>query len=144
MCFFTILTGWKLCLIWNAQCITCTVPPYDYYRLIFLKFQLNVKKLSKIRTSKVSCTLYSVDCMQFVVSMFVLLMHLFKKCGVMINHSSINKNFRYTHFKNNLFDPLQTALVFTIMNFKERTYPDVAKIWICYINRIWWLAAISH
>lgn len=142
MCFFTILTGWELCLIWNAQCIT--VPPYDYYRLIFFKFQLNVKKENKIRTSKVSCTLYSVDCMQFVVSMFVLLMHLFKKCGVMINHSSINKNFRYTHFKNNLFDPLQTALVFTIMNFKERTYPDVAKIWICYINRIWWLAAISH
>lgn len=108
----------------------------------FLKFQLNVK--NKIKNSKVSCTLYSVDCMQFVVSMFVLLMHLFKKCGVMINHSSINKNFRYTHFKNNLFDPLQTALVFTIMNFKERTYPDVAKIWICNINRIWWLAAISH
>lgn len=77
LCFFTILTGWKLCLIWNAQCIT--VPPYDYYRLIFLKFQLNVKK--KIKTSKVSCTLYIVDCMQFVVSMFVLLMHLFKKCG---------------------------------------------------------------
>lgn len=140
MCFFTILTGWKLCLIWNAQCIT--VPPYDYYRLIFLKFQLNVKK--KIRTSKVSCTLYSVDCMQFVVSMFVLLMHLFKKCGVMINYSSINKTSGILILRITCLTLLQTALVLTIMNFKERTYPDVAKIWICNINRIWWLAAISH
>lgn len=92
----------------------------------FFKISIECKKENKIKTSKVSGTLYSVDCMQFVVSMFVLLMHLFKKCGVMINHSSINKNFRYTHFKNNLFDPRTNGISFYNNEFQRKDIP-----WCC-------------
>lgn len=66
--------------------------------------------------------------MQLVVSMFVLSMHLFKKCGVMINYSSTNKTSGILILRITCLTPVQTALVFTIMNFKERTYPDIAKI----------------
>lgn len=90
-------------------------------------FQLSVKKKNNKKSKCIDCTLYSVDCMQYVVFMSVLSMHVLKNVGVMINYMSIiNKNSGILISELHVLWPLEKALVFNNNEFPRKDVP-----WCC-------------
>lgn len=123
MCF-SLLTGWEVCLIWNAQCYN--VPPYSgYYRLILISIECKKKKQQKIKMYWlyiVQCRLHAV-CSVYVCSLNASI----KNVGVMINYMSItNKNSGILISELHVLWPLETALVFNNNEFRRKDVP-----WCC-------------